>query len=143
MAKKLIAALLILLPALASAEMVSLSVKKGNVRNAPGGAVVWEAYQYTPFAVVSKKGAWVEVKDFEQDTGWIHSSILGTTPSVIVKTNKANLREGAGTGYPVVWVLEKGYPLKIVKRVGPWYQVTDDGETSGWLHESTVWGFNE
>lgn len=141
MAKKIIAALLLLLPSLAAAEMVSLSVNKGNVRNAPGGAVVWEAYLYTPFKVLSKKGSWVQVEDFEQDSGWIHSSILNTTSSVIVKTNKANLREAPGGN--IVWVLEKGYPLKIVKKEGSWYEVTDGGETHGWLHESTVWGFDK
>lgn len=139
--KTLIFSLIIAAPALVSAEMVSLSVQKGNVRAAVGGEVVWEAYKYTPFKVLDRKGSWVHIEDFEQDTGWIHSSILGSTPSVIVKTTKANLRS-APNG-EIVWVLEKGYPLKVIKKEGSWYQVTDDADAEGWVHASTVWGFSE
>lgn len=138
--KTLIFSLLLVLPALAAAEMVTLSVQKGNVRKSPSGEVIWEAYQYTPFKVLNRQGSWVEIEDFEEDTGWIHSSILGSSPGVIVKTSKANLRSAPGG--EIIWVLEKGYPLKVIKKEGAWYNVTDDGDTEGWLHESTVWGFS-
>ena len=134
------AALLALAPSVGAAEMASLSAKKANVRSEPGGAVLWEAYRFTPFRVTARRGSWVEIEDFEGDAGWVHKSVLSKTPAVIVKTVKANLRDGAGAGSKVLWVLEKGYPLKLLKKQGAWCKVTDGDEATGWLHESTVWG---
>lgn len=137
------AALLALAPSVGAAEMASLSAKKANVRSEPGGAVLWEAYRFTPFRVTARRGSWVEIEDFEGDSGWVHKSVLGKTPAVIVKTVKANLRDGSGAGSKVLWVLEKGYPLKVIKKEGSWYNVTDGGDAAGWLHASTVWGYSE
>ena len=134
---------LLLVSAPASAAMLSLSAKEANLRSSPGGGVLWVAYRFTPFKVLSKRGGWVKVGDFEQDSGWISGSVLEKTPSLIVKTDSANLRKGPGGSYEVLWVLQKGYPLKKVKKQGEWYKVTDGAGTTGWLHESTVWGFTE
>lgn len=134
---------LLFVSAPASAALMSLSVKEANVRSSPGGGLLWVAYKFTPFKVLAKSGSWVKVEDFEQDSGWISGSLLGKTPSLIVKTDQANLRKGPGGSYEVLWVLQKGYPLKKVKKQGEWYKVTDGGNATGWLHKSAVWGFTE
>ena len=40
------------------------------------------------------------------------------------------------------WILDRGYPMKVLNKEGSWLQVTD-GEATGWLHASVTWGFTE
>jgi SH3-like domain-containing protein len=55
-----------------------------------------------------------------------------------VTTDKANVRTGPGTNYPASMELFTGYPLKVEKQQGEWYQVTDFDKDSGWIHQSIV-----
>ena len=91
---------------------------------------------------VSKDRQWVQVKDFEGYAGWIHSDLLGTTPALVAKSD-INVRKKPDVSSEVVWIAEKGYPLRFIKKQGSWLQVTDDAGLKGWVHSSVVWGFLE
>lgn len=134
---------ILILTTVLCAKMMSVSTSKANVRTGPGAGydILWTVCKYTPFEIVDSKGKWKKVKDFSGETGWIHSSVLSNTPSVIVKTEKANLREDPGSN-EILWVLQKTYPLKFIEKKENWYHVKDD-EANGWLHKTTVWGFIE
>jgi SH3-like domain-containing protein len=125
-----------------AAEVLSVTAKMANVRSAPGGGneTLWQVLRFTPFEVLGRSGAWVHVRDYEGDEGWMHGSILSKVVTVAVKTEKANLREKPGGD--IIWILEQGYPMKLIKAEGSWLQVTD-GEATGWLHKSVVWGLEE
>jgi SH3-like domain-containing protein len=126
----------------AAAEMLSVTSKMANVRGGPGGGgePLWQVLRFSPFEVLGRSGAWVHVRDYDGDEGWVHGSILSKVRTVAVKTEKANLRESPGG--EITWVLDRGYPMKLIKAEGGWLQVTD-GETTGWLHNSVVWGLEE
>ena len=134
---------ILILPAFLSAKMMSVATSKANVRTGPsaGYDILWTVSKYTPFEILETKGNWQKVKDFAGDTGWIHKSVLSDTPSVIVKTKEANLREDPGSK-EILWVLGKTYPLKFIEKKGNWFHVKDS-EVNGWLHKSTVWGFTK
>lgn len=140
--KFMLAAAALLVPALAAAEMFTVASKKANIRSGPGtkNEILWSVSRYSPLEVIDSAGAWVLVSDYEKDEGWIHRSLLTKTPGVAIGTEKANLREGPGGTYDVLWILDKGYPLKILASEGSWLKVTDDDEVTGWLHRSVVWG---
>ncbi|MDT8286232.1 MAG: SH3 domain-containing protein [Elusimicrobiales bacterium] len=140
--KIMLAAAALLVPALAAAEIFTVASRKANIRSGPGTGyeVLWTVSRYSPLEVIDSDGAWVMVSDYEKDEGWIHRSLLSKNPGVAIKTEKANLREGPGGTYDVLWILDMGYALKIVSSEGSWLKVTDDDEVSGWLHRSVVWG---
>ncbi|MEA3306357.1 MAG: SH3 domain-containing protein [Elusimicrobiota bacterium] len=134
---------ILILPAFLSAKMMSVATLKANVRTGPSGGydILWTVSKYTPFEIIGSKGKWQKVKDFMGDIGWMHISVLSDTPAMIVKTEQANLREDPGSK-EILWVLDKTYPLKFIEKKGNWLHVKDD-EISGWLHNTTVWGFTE
>ena len=132
--------------AFAVAKYASVVVKEGKIRSCPSTKcskkfLVWK---YTPLEMfgVSKDRQWVQVKDFEGYAGWIHSDLLGETPALVAKTD-INVRKEPDVSSEVVWIVEKGYPLKFIKKKGSWLQVADDAGLKGWVHSSVVWGFLE
>lgn len=132
--------------AFAVARFASVGVKEGNVRSCASSKcskkfLVWK---YTPLEMlgVSKDRTWVEVKDFEGYSGWIHKDLLSETPALVAKSD-INVRVKPDVKAPVAWVVEKGYPMQFVKKQGAWLQVKDDDGVKGWVHSSVVWGFLE
>lgn len=143
---KLIFLAAILLPVHAVAgNMLSVAPLMANVRSGPGGdyEVVWEAARYYPVEVVDSSGNWLKISDYENDEGWIYRSLVSGVPTVVVTSEKANVREGPGMEYESLWVLDKEYSLKLLKVEGEWLNVSDGGEVEGWIHKSVTWGFTE
>lgn len=134
--------LLTLGAARAGAETACVSSSKANVREGAGTdfPAVWVAERHTPFEVLGWSGDWAEVVDYEDDRGWAHRSVLAGGDCVIVKGKRANVRTGAGLEHEAIWELERGYPLKALRRRGDWLQVTDGAEVDGWIFVRLVWG---
>lgn len=57
---------------------------------------------------------------------------------VAVKATIANLRNGAGTNFKVLWQVEKYHPFLVVQKKGNWYEVKDFEGDTAWLHESLL-----
>ena len=55
---------------------------------------------------------------------------------VAVAKNWINLRSGPGIKYKILWQLDKGYPLKVIKTKGKWYKVQDYENDVGWVHSA-------
>lgn len=141
--KSLSMGLLLTLAAIrAGAEMVCVSTAKANIRDGAGKdyPAAWLAERNTPFEILGWNGDWANVVDFEEDSGWAHRSVIIEGDCVIVKGKRANIRSGAGLEFDSVWELERGYPLRAVRRRGDWLQVTDGDEVDGWIFYRLVWG---
>ncbi|MHB0996281.1 MAG: SH3 domain-containing protein [Elusimicrobiales bacterium] len=126
-----------------AADMLSVSARQANVRSGPGSGyeVVWRAARYYPLQVLDSDGAWIMVSDYENEEGWISRSLLAAVPAVVVVSEKANVREGPGLDYDVLWEVETQYSLKVLGSEGNWYKVSDGGELTGWIHKTVTWGF--
>lgn len=57
---------------------------------------------------------------------------------VSVKKDNVNVRTGPSTDNPVSMELFAGYPLKVIKKQGDWYKVSDFENDSGWIYKSLV-----
>lgn len=57
---------------------------------------------------------------------------------VAVKNDNVNMRSGPGLNKKVIWKLGVGFPLKILKEKGEWFQVKDFEGTVGWVHKDVV-----
>jgi hypothetical protein len=51
---------------------------------------------------------------------------------------RANVRDGPGTTFRVLFMLEKGAALTGQSHVGGWIRVVDDDGRSGWIHQGLV-----
>jgi len=93
------------------AERLTVNVRgeKVNLRAGPGKnySVKWAYGSGFPVVIVERKGEWLRVKDFEDDTGWMHKTLLVNRPQTIVEANrynceKINIRKGPGSGTEIV-----------------------------------------
>ena len=55
-----------------------------------------------------------------------------------IEGNDVNMRSGPGTNYRVMWELGNGFPLKVLKKKGKWYRVSDFEGTIGWVHQDVT-----
>lgn len=127
--------------ATASAKRLSVGSSIANIRSGPGTGyeVMWQVSMYHPLNILKKSGQWYRFKDFENDEGWIHKSLLRTTPSVITIKKKCNVRSGPGIKFKILFTVEDGIPFKILKRKGNWIKIQHADGDSGWIHKSLVW----
>lgn len=132
----------------AFAKMVSVKGDKVNLRKGPGTkySVKWEYGKGFPLKVISRKGNWMKVKDYENDSGWIHKSLLQSDPQMIVKVNrgqddKINIRNGPGTKNKIVGKAYYGVVFKTLKRQSGWVKVKHESGLIGWIKENLLWGF--
>jgi SH3-like domain-containing protein len=125
----------------AADERMSVRSNTANIRSGPGlkETTLWQVEKYYPVVIIEKKGEWRRIKDFEGDQGWVHISTLDKTPTVIVQSNKCNLRAGPGTQHAIAFTVEKGIPFKVLKRKGDWLEVEHSDGDRGWLHKPLVW----
>lgn len=149
-AKKLQAAaalLLILLlaiafaPAADAAERLSVSVPIANIRSGPGSKydIIWNVEENHPFIILKKSGEWYKFKDFENDEGWVHKSLLKKFAAIITVRDKCNVRSGPSAKKEIVFTVEKGIPFKVLERKGNWIHIRHSDGDKGWIHKSLVW----
>lgn len=125
-----------------SAEYLSVVKDAVNVRTGPGTdkPVYMELFKDYPLQVVERSGEWIKVKDFENDTGWIHSSLTRKGSTVIVRANnKVNMRSGPGTQNGVVANIANGVVLDEIQRKGKWVNVRHLSGTEGWIYAPLLW----
>jgi len=133
--------LLMVFSSAASAERLAVSVSVANIRSGPGKNydILWQIEKYHPLSFFKKSGSWYHFRDFEGDEGWIHKSLVRKIPSIITKKEKCNIRSGPGTGFTILFTVEKGIPFKVIKHKGSWIYIQHADGDRGWIHKSLVW----
>ena len=133
---------------LANAEMLSVSSDSVNLRSGPGTnfQIKWEYGKGFPLQVISKKGDWIEVEDFENDKGWIYKPLLSAEGHMIVKVNrnknkKINIRSGPGTKYKIVGKAYYGVVFQTLEQRDGWAKVQHETGLVGWIKRTLLWGF--
>ena len=134
--------------ALANGQMLSVDGENVNLRSGPGTKyqVKWEYGKGFPLKVISKKGDWVKVTDFENDSGWIYKPLLSKKGHMIVKAFKdknkrVNIRSGPGTRYKVVGKAYYGVVFETLEQQNGWAKVRHESGLVGWIKRTLVWGF--
>lgn len=140
--RTIISLLLVLgLSTTALAERLAVSAPVANIRSGPGTGhnVLWKVEKFFPLLVIDKSGEWYQFKDFEDDRGWVHQSLVDKTPTVITRNDKCNIRSGPGTSHKILFTVEKGIPFKVLKREGSWIHIEHSDGDRGWIHKALVW----
>ena len=125
-----------------AAEYVSVKKDNVNVRTGPStdNPVSMELFAGYPLKVIKKQGDWYKVSDFENDSGWIHNSIVKKSDTVIINAkNSINMRSGPSTGDSIVANVERGVVLNKLSTQGKWTKVRHSSGTVGWIYSPLLW----
>lgn len=125
-----------------AADYLTVSTDNANVRqgSSTNTPVVMELFKGYPLKVLKQEGDWYKISDYENDTGWIHNSIVKPCDTTIVNAkNNLNMRSGPSTKDAVVANVERGVVLTKITTKGKWTQVKHSGGTVGWIYSPLLW----
>ena len=125
-----------------SINFLSLKNNEVNVRVGPSKEYPIKFIykkKYLPLEVLDKSETWRKIKDFENNSGWIHISQLSKKKSAInIKNNSVLYKKSTIYSKPIAR-LEVGRLVLIKKCKEKWCKITS-GSFKGWVFESSLWG---
>ena len=89
--------------------------------------------------MLDKSDTWRKIKDFENNSGWIHISQLSKKKSAININNNSLLYKKATIYSKPIAKLEIGRLVLVKKCKGKWCKITSGGY-EGWIFKSSLWG---
>jgi SH3-like domain-containing protein len=135
--------LLVFAQASQAKDMVSVNRAEANMRSGASNkhSVLWALSKGYPLEVTSRKGNWLKVRDFENDTGWVYRPSVAKKPHVIVKAGVANVRSAPSTSSRILGKAERGEVLRTVEHRNQWVRVQRESGVKGWISRGLVWGW--
>lgn len=144
--KRLVLVILLVLcwVALAQAKMVSIVGDMVNMRSGPGDnyEVVWELGHGYPLEVIDQQGDWLQVTDYEDDTGWVQQDQVAEQAYMVVKKRIVNIRSGPGENYRIIRQAQQGVVFRTLQKKGDWVKIRHEEEdVTGWVLRTLMWGW--
>ena len=135
---------LLTLKVIANEEINFLSLKNNevNVRLGPSKEYpVKFIYKkkYLPLEILDNSETWRKIKDFDNNSGWIHISQLSKKKSAINKKNNSIIYKKPTIFSKPLVKLETGRLLLIKKCKLKWCKITT-GKYKGWIEKDYLWG---
>jgi len=123
-------------------EFLSLKNTEVNLRQGPSFKypikLVYKK-KYLPVIIIDKSETWRQIKDFENNYGWIHISQLSKRKSGInIKDNSIIYKKPTIYSKPIA-KLEIGRLVLIKKCKANWCKITTGGY-GGWIFKDSLWG---
>jgi len=121
-----------------------LSLKKNEVNLRQGPSLEYPIKliykkKYLPVIILDKSGPFRKIKDFENNTGWIHIALLTKKKSAInIKNNSVLYKKPTIYSRPIA-KLESGRLVLIKKCVAKWCKISS-GNYKGWIAKNALWG---
>ena len=121
-----------------------LSLKKDEVNLRQGPSFEYPIKliykkKYLPVIILDKSGPWKKIKDFENNTGWIHTALLSKIKSAVnIKNNSVLYKKPTIFSKPIA-KLETGRLMLIKKCKVKWCKI-NSGDYGGWILKNTLWG---
>jgi uncharacterized protein YgiM (DUF1202 family) len=136
---------MLILAGAAFASMASIGKKTVNVRNGPSlnAEILFTTHLGYPVEVKKTKGSWVQIKDWEGNSGWVYYPLVNrNVQTVLVVPEVVNIRKGPGLKYRVVEQAEGGKIYKLFGEKGKWVKIGYylENEEIGWVRSDLVWG---
>ena len=128
----------------ASEDEFFLSLKKNEVNLRQGPSMEYPIkliYKkiYLPVIILDKSGPFRKIRDFENNTGWIHIALLTKKKSALNKKNNSILFKKPTIYSKPIAKLETGRLVLIKKCNQKWCKISS-GEFIGWINKSFLWG---
>ena len=128
----------------ASEDEFFLSLKKNEVNLRQGPSLEYPIKliykkKYLPVIILDKSGPFRKIKDFQNNTGWIHVALLSKKKSAINIKNNSILYKNPTIYSKPIAKLESGRLVLIKKCNQKWCKISS-GEFIGWINKSFLWG---
>ena len=94
--------------------------------------------KYLPVIILDKSDAWRKIKDFENNSGWVHISQLSKKKTALNSRNNSILYRKPTIYSKPIARLEIGRLVLIKKCKEKWCKITSGG-FQGWVFESSLW----
>ena len=125
-----------------SINFLSLKKNEVNLRQGPSFEypikLVYNK-KYLPVIILDKSGPWRKIKDFENNTGWIHTVLLSKKKSAINTKNNSVLYKKSTIFSKPIARLEVGRLVLITRCKVKWCKIASGG-FSGWIKKNYLWG---
>ena len=125
-----------------SINFLSLKKNEVNLRQGPSFEYPIKLIynkKYLPVMILDKSGPWRKIKDFENNTGWVHVVLLSKKKAAInIKNNSILFKKPTIYSKPIA-KLESGRLVLIKKCKEKWCKITT-GSFKGWIFKSSLWG---
>ena len=95
--------------------------------------------KYLPIIILDKSETWRKIKDFENNSGWIHISQLSKKRTAINYENNSILFKKPTIYSKPIARLEIGRLVLINKCNLKWCKITS-GDFNGWIDKKSLWG---
>jgi uncharacterized protein YgiM (DUF1202 family) len=127
------------------ASTASIGKANVNVRSKPSrkAEVLFQAHLGYPVKVQKTKGKWVQIKDWQDNVGWVYKPLINKKiHTAVVLPEKVNIRKGPGRKYGVVGRAESGEVYKIFGEKRGWVKVGYylENQKIGWIRKDLLWG---
>ena len=66
------------------------------------------------------------------------SAVPFALPLRLQTSGRANVREGPGANFKVLYTLETGVPIVAYSFVDQWVRITDASDRPGWIHQTLI-----
>ena len=123
-------------------KFLSLKNNKVNLRQGPSfDYPIKFIYKkkYLPVVIIDQSETWRKIKDFENNSGWIHISQLSKKKSALnIKNNSVIYKKPTIYSKPIA-KLEIGRLMLIKKCEEKWCKIATGG-FKGWIFKSSLWG---
>ena len=95
--------------------------------------------KYLPVIILDKSDAWRKIKDFENNSGWVHISQLSKKKTALNSRNNSILYRKPTIYSKPIARLEIGRLVLIKKCKMKWCKITS-GKYTGWILKNSLWG---
>jgi len=95
--------------------------------------------KYLPLKILDKSGNWIKIIDFENNSGWLHSTQVSKRKTAICKKKHSILYTKATIFSKPIAKLEIGRLVLINKCKKEWCKITS-GNFEGWINKNFLWG---
>ena len=129
---------------LADEDIFFLSLKKNEVNLRQGPSLEYPIKliykkKYLPVIILDKSGPFRKIRDFENNTGWIHVALLTKRKSAINTKNNSILYKKPTIYSKPIAKLESGRLVLIKKCKAKWCRISS-GDYKGWIVKNALWG---
>ena len=125
-----------------SKNFLSLKNNEVNLRQGPSFEypikLIYKK-KYLPVIVLDKSETWRKIKDFNNNSGWIHISQLSKKKTALNFKNNSILYKNPTIYSKPIAKLESGRLVLIKKCNQKWCKISS-GEFIGWINKSFLWG---
>ena len=125
-----------------SVDFLSLKNNEVNLRQGPSFEYpIKFVYKkkFLPIEVLDKSETWIKIRDFENNSGWIHISQVSKKKSAINKKNNSVIYKKPTIFSKPIAKLEIGRLVLIKKCKEEWCKIASGG-FSGWIFKDSLWG---